>query len=141
MTGRSYLIVLTAGLLLSVGGISKGMGDNTVSPTVTTNLQASGGNETITLTVGGTIVQTLTENPTTGYQWNCSNSAPGVCRVVEDKFIPPSGTLMGAPGTRQWKFLALAPGRAVLSFRYIRSWEKKPEPAEQHTVVIEVKSK
>ena len=89
---------------------------------------------------GKTVILELVENPTTGYQWQFSNSATGVCRVTEDKFIPPSGKLAGAPGKRQLHVEAIAPGTAVLYCKYVRPWEKEQKPADKCTYTFEVEN-
>ncbi|MDD3118204.1 MAG: protease inhibitor I42 family protein [Victivallales bacterium] len=136
MTARSNLIALTAGVVL----LSFGHFGCIAANQVETTPEITDRQKTIILKAGATTELELPENPTTGYLWQYDNSAPATCRVEDDRFIPSTSPLVGAPGTRCWKLVAVKPGRAVLSFRYVRSWEKDREPARRYTAVIVVKS-
>jgi len=63
--------------------------------------QADAG-RTVTVTPGQHVVLRLEENPTTGFRW----SLPAGVEVVEDRFEPGAGGMIGAGGTRVLTFAA-----------------------------------
>ena len=66
------------------------------------------------------IVQ-LESNVTTGYSWfvtQISNSA--VVTKLAEEYIPPAGSALGAPGSQQFTFKALAVGTSQITFQYKR---------------------
>jgi len=90
-------------------------------------------------TVGDVITVRLSENPSTGYSWEPTYSAglePG-----EDAFVAPSASpeLVGAAGTRSFRFEVSAMGKQTFAAVYERPWEAgTAEPAEEFTLTIEV---
>ncbi len=131
-----WLMAVVASLPVVTGGCCGCGGENSKCFPVI-GPECSG--ETVNLTRGCKVMVKLVENPTTGYQWSYTNSAPGVCRVAEDKFIAPTSGLMGASGSRLIQLEAVAPGKCVLEFRYVRPWEKDQVPAEKYLFTISVK--
>jgi putative hemolysin/predicted secreted protein len=65
----------------------------------------------------------LSENPTTGFQWNATLS-PGL-EPVSDNFqtTPHAEGMVGVGGTHTWIILAKDPGTQTFSASYRRSWE------------------
>lgn len=76
---------------------------------------------------GATVEIRLDANATTGYSWQFTPSGDPDVVVLEKHFysVPESSRdLCGAPGTDVWRFRAAKKGRAVLTFRYFRQWQK-----------------
>ena len=74
---------------------------------------------------GSYVFISLSENPTTGYQWQIAPSAEGILNQEGDEFVP-AGTLdgmVGAGGTHVWRFVASAAGEVTLNFTQARSFE------------------
>jgi inhibitor of cysteine peptidase len=71
------------------------------APTVNTlYVNGSSNGQIVTIPVGSRVLVRLNENPTTGYTWNATPSK-GLA-IVSDSYIAPDGTLVGAPGHRDW---------------------------------------
>lgn len=76
---------------------------------------------------GSTVEIRLDANATTGYSWQCTPSGNADAVALENHayFTPESRRdLCGAPGVDVWRFRAAKEGRAVLTFRYYRNWQK-----------------
>ncbi len=89
---------------------------------------------------GKTVEFTLKSNPSTGYSWEVDIDGDSV--VLTDKRYEAPKTapnVAGAPGYEHFTFSAVRPGRAVIRFSYLRSWETEP-PVETVTAVVEVDS-
>ena len=96
--------------------------------------------ETVALTVGASKTIVLSENPSTGYQWqlDAAQSANlAIVRVIDAGFQAGQSGLIGVPGSHRWQIEAQAPGAATVVFAYSRSWEHGP-PAETHVVKVNV---
>ncbi len=100
-----------------------------VTPSFAKEAQNAKQNKTITVKVGKEFSLTLESNITTGYQWQLS-------KAVDKNFLLLTGLrygtkkskLVGAGGKEEWTFKAVKPGTAVISFQYVRPWEKKVAP-------------
>ncbi|GEM_PF-5413158 len=97
----------------------------------------------------------LTENPTTGYQWEVEIDNPQCIEVKKTDFIaaqppppphhgpdgkPPKDErppmLCGAGGTKVFTFETKRSGTANLTFRYRRNWEKNTPPETEFTMIV-----
>lgn len=98
--------------------------------------------KTVEPMVGQEIVLRLAGNPTTGYSW--------AAKALEGKAIRPVGQVkyeqdagqagrVGAGGTFEFRFQAVAEGSATISMVYARPWEKDKPPAETFKVSLAVK--
>jgi inhibitor of cysteine peptidase len=76
---------------------------------------------TITVPLNGTFMVKLLENPTTGYTWDVSVT-PGLT-IVNDTYIAPVTTLVGAGGSHVWDVKAIKTGQQKFSGVYKHSWE------------------
>jgi inhibitor of cysteine peptidase len=85
--------------------------------------------------VGDSLVLTLPENATTGYQWVVSRT-PDVLEVVADEAVPPETAAPGAGGMRRWRWTARRPGSDRLVLELRRPWQR--EEAPEDAVVVEV---
>jgi inhibitor of cysteine peptidase len=65
----------------------------------------------------------LTENPSTGFQWNLKTT-PGL-RIIKDEYVPTdtSGNLVGSGGTHIWDISTETIGGQEIHAVYKRSWE------------------
>jgi len=131
--------VLLTGLF--AGCVSTGGQAKPEAPAVTAITEAQRG-QTVTLPLGSKAQVRLPENPSTGYCWFYRNSAADVCRINNDHFAPPSPpsppNICGAGGTRVIDIEMTAPGKSVLTFDYLRPWEKNQPPAE--TIIFTVRT-
>jgi len=87
--------------------------------TITITYQAN----LISIKVGGIYTIDLEENSTTGYKWHCNITNPSIVGIESEKFIPPSGNRIGAPGEHVWIIKGLKPGTTEIVFKYYRDWE------------------
>lgn len=71
-----------------------------------------------------TVVE-LEENPTTGYAWTYEISDESVLKLLSDQFIDNSDKdTVGSGGIHEFVFQALKDGKADVTFKYERSFEK-----------------
>ena len=80
---------------------------------------------------------TLDSNPTTGYQWQIARQMDtGMVELIDSQYIAPKTGLVGAPGREEWHFKATKEGKAIISFEYVRPWEKDEPPAGTDDFII-----
>lgn len=81
-----------------------------------------------TFRAGDVIEIRLPSNPSTGFGWQITGSAPGITpqsgtpTFESDKHAP---SMAGGGGTQVFRFAASGAGRGTLRLSYRRSWEKK----------------
>jgi inhibitor of cysteine peptidase len=74
----------------------------------------------------------LESNPTNGYSWELSQPLDkNYIALISAKYVPGQSKLIGAAGKEVWTFKALKPGKPVISFSYLRPWEKDEQPADK----------
>jgi inhibitor of cysteine peptidase len=74
----------------------------------------------------------LESNPTTGYSWELSQPLnKNYIKLINAKYVSAESRLSGAAGKEVWTFKALKPGETLISFSYLRSWEKDGQPADK----------
>jgi inhibitor of cysteine peptidase len=80
-------------------------------------------NATVHANLGDTVIVSLAENPTTGFEWNLTTT-PGL-NITGTSFTPSdtTGRLVGSGGTRSWDITTAAKGEQHISAAYRRSWE------------------
>jgi inhibitor of cysteine peptidase len=84
---------------------------------------------------------TLKSNPTTGYSWALAPLPEGAAvKFVEQKYERPNTGMMGAGGQEIWTFEAVKPGKAEITLKYARSWEKDKPAAETRVFTVTVKA-
>ncbi len=101
---------------------------------------ASQSNETISLSVGASETIALSENPSTGYEWQLDttqSSNLAIVRVVDAGYQAVQGGQMGAAGSHWWRIEAWAPGTARIVFAYSRPSENGA-PAKSHAVEVNI---
>jgi inhibitor of cysteine peptidase len=88
-------------------------------------------------TAGESFTITLDSNPTAGYKWRIAQQIDtGLLELIDSRFIAPKTNLVGAPGQEKWHFKAIKTGKAIISFDYIRPWEKDELPAQRETFIV-----
>ena len=96
---------------------------------------------TINATVGKEFVITLDANATTGYEWQLATPIDDkLIGLVSSEYVPDKTGLVGSGGKSVWTFKALQTGKAQISFKYIRSWEKDTPPAKEITYRVNIKA-
>lgn len=85
----------------------------------------------------------LDGNITTGYEWTCTFSQPGIVKQVISDYKGnqnPEGAL-GAEGTFIFEFEGVQPGDVELLFTYRRPWEEGAAPAKAVSYRLKVDKK
>lgn len=77
--------------------------------------------ETLRGRVGDVIVIPLTENPSTGYEWELQLPA-GIQDIGED-YVASSEQLIGASGKKIYRVQIIQPGNSIIQAVYKRPWE------------------
>lgn len=91
----------------------------------------------IETTVGKSFTITLDSNPTTGYQWQITRQMDtGMVELIDSQYIAPKTGLVGAPGKEEWHFRAIREGKAIISFDYVRPWEKDELPGQTESFIV-----
>ena len=93
----------------------------------------------LTMAINETVLVSLKENPTTGYEWNVTNSSG--LEIVNDTYImdaAPRG-MMGVGGIHEWLLKAVKLGNQTFSAVDIRSFEapKGDEETYKLDVLVE----
>ena len=120
------LFVLAGMLLAACGTNSKG---------ITEDMDG----QTVSVKVGDTFNVRLQGNPTTGYNWVMADYDSSVVSQVGDVDYHADSLLTGSGGTYIYQFKALTTGTTMLTFNYLRSWEKGVPPYKTFKITIEVK--
>lgn len=96
----------------------------------------SGG--TIEASVGDEITISLAGNPTTGYTWNVLQPQNADVVAFDDRAYEAESDAIGAPGTEELEFEAVAAGEATIELGYFRPWE--PDQVDKtFTVTVTVR--
>jgi inhibitor of cysteine peptidase len=99
----------------------------------------SGTTNTIKATVGKEFVITLDANATTGYEWQLAAPIDDkLINLVSSEYVPYETGLVGSGGKSVWTFKAIQAGKAQISFKYIRSWEKDITPENRVMYVADI---
>lgn len=99
-------------------------------------------NKTIKVRAGKEFIIILKSNRTTGYQWQLTKAVDKEYVVLTGlRYITKKNNLAGAGGREEWTFKAIKPGRAVISFQYVRPWEENMPPADERRFVVKIRKK
>jgi inhibitor of cysteine peptidase len=149
----SLALVVIAGMIMA--SACTGTGTPTVTPSATPLAATSGApsasplplsnnstaaftqsdnNRTVNITSGKNFTVTLEENPSTGYAWNASVTSG--LTIVNDTYLPPNTSLLGAPDPHEWRILATGTGEQRFSATYKRPNE--PLVGNETTYVLKV---
>lgn len=94
---------------------------------------------TIKAYVGKEFVITLEANATTGYEWQLAQPINDkLIKLVSSEYRPYKTGLTGSGGRSVWTFKAIQTGKAQISFKYIRPWEKGVPPVNEIKYVIDI---
>jgi inhibitor of cysteine peptidase len=97
-------------------------------------------NTVIGINLGENVVISLGSNRTTGYQWQLASPVDkNILELVGSEYITPKTQLVGAGGKEVWTFKTLARGKTIISFKYVRLWEKGVLPVQTATFTVIVK--
>jgi len=87
--------------------------------------------------VGNSFTITLDSSPTTGYQWQIARQIDtGLLELIGSQYIPSKIDLVGVPGKEEWVFKAVRAGKAIISFNYVRPWDKDGLPAQTDSFIV-----
>ena len=90
--------------------------------------------------VGSTFTITLPANRTTGYSWALEDPlAASVLAHRTKRYVQSTTGLAGAPGIEIWTFAAVGHGKALISMKYARPWEKSAPPAKEALYAVVVR--
>jgi len=92
--------------------------------------------------VGETLLISLSENQSTGFQWTMQpESAHNFEKILHERKPDVEGTAgpPGKPGVRHFSFEAFRPGTAELELHYRRAWETAKPPARKFKLRIRVR--
>ena len=93
----------------------------------------------IKTTPGEEFVIKLDANPTTGYEWQLVQSIDdSLVKFVNSHYVPDMTSLLGSGGKSVWTFKAVRAGKAQISFKYIRPWEKNTPPVKEATYIVSI---
>ena len=96
---------------------------------------------TIKITPGEEFVIKLKANPTTGYEWRLSKPVDDkFVKFINSEYIPDNPDLAGSGGTSRWIFKALQVGKAEISFKYVKSWDRDTAPTKEKTYVVGIEN-
>ena len=115
------------------------------------NMKAEKGQKIIThkdngrefkITVGETFQVSLSENPTTGYQWKVYKSGAPFVALKKEEFIEPKEDLprprVGRGGTKILTFKVAKVGETELILRLRRSWEDESKFVDSFLVKLKI---
>lgn len=79
-------------------------------------------------------------NATTGYEWQLAIPIDdNLINLVSSEYVPDKTGLSGSGGKSIWTFKAIQAGKAQISFKYIRPWEKDVPPAKKTTYIVDIR--
>src|SRR6266481_683177 len=90
-------------------------------PELTINQAQSG--QSFNVRRGTRILLPVKENPTTGYRWSLCRFDCTNVDLESDNYVDPETGGIGGGGTREFRFIARAPGRCRIELQNKRSWE------------------
>ncbi len=95
--------------------------------------------KTISVGIEDEFIIALDANPTTGYDWEVVSYDLYKLHLVEEKYTPNEKAegLVGAGGTKYFRFSASKTGETDVTFVYKRPWET--EILEQKVFKVEIK--
>lgn len=120
------------GIVLCISDLSAWQHSRNTKSVVVTEMDAG---KTISVMVGASLEVRLASNPTTGYQWQATQTgAPCVQPIGRPMYQGPTAVSLGAGGNQVFRYQAVRLGTARLLFHYRRSWE----PVTINTFVIRI---
>jgi inhibitor of cysteine peptidase len=94
----------------------------------------------VTLAVGNTLTVKLGSNYSTPYRWAIDTKIGDstIVKQTSHEFVHPTSDALGAPGTEEWTFTALKPGKTTISTAYTSIVGKNPQPSCVYTANVTV---
>jgi len=84
----------------------------------------------------------LDANATTGYEWRLANPVDdSLIDLVSSEYVADNTGLVGSGGRSVWTFKASRAGKAQISFKYIRPWEKDVPPVKEASYTVDIRGK
>lgn len=131
-----YLVLLSVGILLFVGGCTEEppvippvvpvtpTGYSDVRIPIETFPDQPHIDVVMSTVLGGELRVNLGSNPTTGYQWSedAEISDASIVKQVSHEFVGLDTDVPGTPGEEVWVFEALKRGTTTILLEYSRSW-------------------
>jgi inhibitor of cysteine peptidase len=86
--------------------------------------------QNVTLAVGNTLTVKLGSNYSTPYRWKPDTKIGDstIVKQTSHEYVSPTSDALGAPGTEEWTFSALKPGRTTISTSYASIVGKDNKP-------------
>lgn len=107
---------------------------------MSTLTQADNG-KAIVLNINQTLVISLNENPTTGFQWAIEPSPNPLLGLKDSQYVAVAQPgIVGGGGQRILTFQAARTGTEKLQLKLWRAWEGESSIVERFTVTVEVKN-
>lgn len=124
---RAAALFAVAAVLASCGG------SETVLVTESDSL------EEIHLDSGDVLEVRLASNATTGYVWVLDDeTVPDSLALVDEEYVEPDSTVVGAPGTQVFKFDASHKGAGILRLEYVRPFDDPVIPSSIVEYIVRV---
>jgi|GEM_PF-1326696 len=101
-------------------------------------LDADDDGETVRIKKGGEILLSLDSNPSTGYDWNLSDTGSAAAIELTDSSFDVGGPGVGSGGKSHFHFSARESGTHTVTLEYRRPWEPAGSGVDSFTVEIEV---
>ncbi|OBG19326.1 protease inhibitor I42 family protein [Mycobacterium sp. 852002-51057_SCH5723018] len=96
--------------------------------------------QNITLAVGNTLTVKLGSNYSTPYRWKADTKI-GDSTIVKQtghRYVHPTTDALGAPGSEEWTFSVLKPGRTTITTSYASIVGKDNKPVCTYTANVTV---
>jgi len=91
----------------------------------------SGDTSQVEAKAGEGFTVSLYANPSTGYTWELAEPLDkDLLELVSAEYSGGNLKLVGSGRQQEWKFKALKPGKALISLKYFRPWEKLVPPVK-----------
>jgi inhibitor of cysteine peptidase len=96
--------------------------------------------QSVTLAVGNTLTVKLGSNYSTPYRWKPDTKIGDstIVKQTSHEYVQPTSDALGAPGTEEWTFSALKPGRTTISTSYASIVGKDNKPVCTYTANVTV---
>ncbi len=95
--------------------------------------------KTISVNTGDVIIISLTENPTTGFQWEMDNIDNRVIVLEKELFSEPGDGGIGSGGTKSYVFKALTSGNQLIQLKYWKAWEGEGSVDKRFDITLSIK--
>lgn len=105
----------------------------------TPQLSAADDGRTVEIGTGDRVAVALEANPSTGFAWVVSESAPGTVWEAGAPSFAASSNALGASGTMTFSYEGAKAGETTLTFAYRRSFEPNVAPERTFTVTVRVR--